>query len=199
MDSTYRLDDPDKLASGVALVQRELNEIASRAINALRSDACPHTVTPRPLRNSRRPSSRSWRKARSTVLELTPSTAARSLAGGMRSPGPASPSAIARRRWPATCSCNGAGLVGSTWISKMVIPTLSPYRGTGRPHWPRGRRISRPVTRQVHRLTPPPISASPQARLRTPMLGICRLLDFQRRPLRDLGWTPSRTSWGRCS
>ena len=44
------------------------------------------------------------RSERSTVFLLTPRTAARSCAGGRRSPGPASPSAIARRISAATCS-----------------------------------------------------------------------------------------------
>jgi hypothetical protein len=41
-------------------------------------------------------------EGRSTVFLFTPSTAARSLASGRRSPGPASPSAIARRISAAT-------------------------------------------------------------------------------------------------
>ena len=50
----------------------------------------------------RRPSSRRMRRARSTVFELTASTAARSLAGGKRSPGEASPAAMAWRISAAT-------------------------------------------------------------------------------------------------
>jgi hypothetical protein len=57
----------------------------------------PATVMPRPRRKSSKPSSRSSRSARSTVFVFTPRTAARSLAGGSRSPGVASPFAIARR------------------------------------------------------------------------------------------------------
>src|SRR5690606_24614514 len=67
------------------------------------------TRMPRPRRNSRTPSSRSSRRARRTVLGLTSSWAAISLAGGTRSPGARSPSATARRMPPASCSCSGAG------------------------------------------------------------------------------------------
>jgi hypothetical protein len=75
----------------------------ARAITAPRS-AAPATEIPRPRRNSSNLSSRSIRSARSTVFVLTPRTAARSFAGGRRSPGFASPSAIARRISAATCS-----------------------------------------------------------------------------------------------
>ena len=64
----------------------------------------------RALRTLREEGLVEFRRGRNTVLALTPSTAARSRAGGSRSPGPASPSAIARRRAAATCSCNGTGL-----------------------------------------------------------------------------------------
>ena len=80
---------------------------------------------PRPRRNSSRPSSRSSRSARSTVLVLTPRTAARSFAGGRRSPGFASPSAIARRISPATCSYRSVGSALSTLTFSMVLVTLS--------------------------------------------------------------------------
>lgn len=90
------------------------------------SGASPTTVIPLPRRNSRSPSSRSWRRARRTVLEFTPSTAARSLAGGRRSPGPASPSAMARRISAATCSWSGVSSSKSTWTVFMVISKLAP-------------------------------------------------------------------------
>ena len=67
------------------------------------------TVIPRPRRKSRSPSSRNARNARSTVFVFTARTAARSRAGGSRSPGLASPSAIARRISAATCSCRSSG------------------------------------------------------------------------------------------
>ncbi len=80
---------------------------------------------PRPRRNSSRPSSRSSRSERSTVFVFTPRTAARSLAGGRRSPGFASPSAIARRISPATCSYRSVGSPLSTLTFSMVLVTLS--------------------------------------------------------------------------
>ena len=80
---------------------------------------------PRPRRNSSSPSSRSSRSERSTVLVLTPRTAARSFAGGRRSPGFASPSAIARRISPATCSYRSVGSPLSTLTFSMVLVTLS--------------------------------------------------------------------------
>src|SRR5436309_81231 len=56
----------------------------------LRRGASAAIVTPRPRRNSRTPSSLRSRRARSTVLWLTFNTAARSRAGGRRSPAAAS-------------------------------------------------------------------------------------------------------------
>ena len=64
--------------------------------------AVPVTVMPLPRPNSTRPSSRSMCMARNTVFLFTPRTAAMSLARGERSPGPASPSAMARRISAAT-------------------------------------------------------------------------------------------------
>ncbi len=85
----------------------------------------PVTEMPRPRRNSSSPSSRSSRRERSTVFVLTPRTAARSFAGGRRSPGFASPSAIARRISPATCSYRSVGSVRSTLTSSMVLVTIA--------------------------------------------------------------------------
>jgi hypothetical protein len=86
---------------------------------------------PRPRWNSRRPSSRSWRSARRTVLVLTPRTAARSRAGGSRSPGTASPSAIARRMSAATWSCRSAGSVRSTLTFNIMLVTIVPMTHDG--------------------------------------------------------------------
>ncbi len=72
------------------------------------------TVTARPRPISMSPSSRSSRSARRTVLRLTPRTAARSQAWGMRCPDSASPSAIARRIAAATCSCSRVGSLRSS-------------------------------------------------------------------------------------
>src|SRR5919106_4537198 len=85
----------------------------------------PATVMPRPRRNSSRPSSRSWRSARKTVFRLTSRTAARSRAGGSRSPGFASPSAITRRISAATCSCRSVGSARSTLTRNMVPVKLA--------------------------------------------------------------------------
>ena len=62
------------------------------------------TVTPCPCENCNRPSSLSVWSDLNTVFELTPSTAAKSRAGGSREPGFASPSAMALRMAAATCS-----------------------------------------------------------------------------------------------
>src|SRR4051794_8270759 len=80
---------------------------------------------PRPRRNSSRPSSRSSRRERRTVFVLTPSTAARSLAGGSRSPGLASPSAMARRISAATCSCRSRALSRASLTCRMVLVTIA--------------------------------------------------------------------------
>jgi hypothetical protein len=57
----------------------------------------PTTRMPRPRVKSSNPSSRRTWSARITVFLLTPITAAMSMAGARRSPGDASPSAMARR------------------------------------------------------------------------------------------------------
>ena len=57
---------------------------------------------------------------------LTPSTVARSLASGIRSPGLASPSAMARRISAATCSKSGSELDGSILTSFIVLLSLAP-------------------------------------------------------------------------
>src|SRR5829696_1886311 len=85
----------------------------------------PTTVIPRPRRNSSSPSSRRRRSARSTVFVLTPSTAARSRAGGRRSPGFASPSAIARRISPATCSWSSVRSWRSTLTPIMMLAIVA--------------------------------------------------------------------------
>ena len=54
-------------------------------------------------------------------VRVTPSTAARSLAGGSRSPGLASPSAMARRISPATCSWRSVGSDSLTLTKLMVL------------------------------------------------------------------------------
>ena len=61
------------------------------------------------------------RSARSTVLVFTSRTAARSRAGGNRSPGHASPEARARRISPATWSCSATASVRSTLTSIIVL------------------------------------------------------------------------------
>src|SRR4029079_12580152 len=65
------------------------------------------------------------RSERSTVFVLTPRTAARSRAGGRRSPGFASPSAIARRISAATCSKSSVGSCLSILTLSIVLFTLS--------------------------------------------------------------------------
>src|SRR5436190_2879487 len=85
----------------------------------------PVTVMPRPRRNSSRPSSRSSRSARSTVFVFTPSTVARSFAGGKRSPGFASPSLIARRISAATCLCSSRDSLRSTLTPLMVLARIA--------------------------------------------------------------------------
>ena len=101
------------------------NSSRARTMTAVRSGV-PATVTPRPRRNSKSPSSRNRRKARKTVLELTCRTAAKSLAGGNRSPGDASPSAIARRISAATCSWSASGSVRSTLTREMMLFSIAP-------------------------------------------------------------------------
>ena len=81
------LDDAGQLVRTVALAAGELDQLRARATTAPRSGE-PVTVIPLPRRNSSRPSSRSSRSARRTVSVFTPSSAARSFAGGSRSPGP---------------------------------------------------------------------------------------------------------------
>src|ERR1700733_11231165 len=85
----------------------------------------PVTRIARPRPISTRPPSRRSRSARRTVLLLTPSTVARSRACGMRSPGPASPSLMARRISAATCSCRGVGSSRSTASSASPAPSSS--------------------------------------------------------------------------
>lgn len=77
---------------------------------------------PRPRRNSRSPSSRRIRSARNTVFVFTtPSTAARSRAGGRRSPGFASSSAMARRISAATCSWRASRSETSTFLTALMM------------------------------------------------------------------------------
>jgi hypothetical protein len=97
------LDDLDECVGAVAVLAGVVDEFAGFWRTVPRSGV-PATEMPRPRRNSRSPSSRSSRRARSTVLVLTSRMAARSLAGGRRSPGLASPLAMARRISAATCS-----------------------------------------------------------------------------------------------
>ena len=105
--------------------ERTLRSSRTCAITAPDSGV-PATVIPRPRRNSSSPSSRSCRSARRTVFVLTPSTAARSRAGGSRSPGLASPSAIARRISAATCSCSPVGSSRSILTPSMVLAIVAP-------------------------------------------------------------------------
>jgi hypothetical protein len=63
------------------------------------------------------------------VLALTPSSAARSFACGIRSPGPASPSAMARRIAPATCSCSSVGSLRSSRSSPRSTSAEDSSRG----------------------------------------------------------------------
>src|ERR1022692_554217 len=109
--------------------QRLASATSSRAFSttALRPGPTPLPVPPRPRRNSTSPSSRNVRRPRNTVLALTPSTAARSRAGGSRSPAAASPLAIARRIAAATCSCSGTGLPWSISMIGLVLLTLASY------------------------------------------------------------------------
>src|SRR6185437_9633011 len=126
------------------------------ATTTLRCGPVPVTDTPRPRRNSTSPSSRSVRSARNTVLALTPSTAARSRAGGSRSPATASPSAIARRIAAATCSCSGTGLEWSIPTVGLVLLTLALYQ-TSRTH--------RQKTKNgPQRQAPPAIAVNPPPR-----------------------------------
>src|SRR4051794_8081696 len=85
---------------------------------------------PRPRRNSRSPSSRSCLSARKTVFRLTSSSAARSRAGGRRSPGCASPSAIARLISAATCSCRSVDSARSMLTRNMVLAIIALLMGT---------------------------------------------------------------------
>ena len=96
------LDDVDNLGTLVPVLASEIQELVRLATSAPRAGV-PLTRTPCPRRNSSSPSSRSMRRARSTVFVLMPMTAARSRAGGSRSPGCASLSAIARRICAAAC------------------------------------------------------------------------------------------------
>jgi len=89
-------DHRDQLIWSIACCLANLTSSFTFAKTAPRCGV-PATVMPRPRRNSSSPSSRNRRRARRTVFVLTPRTVARSLASGMRSPGRASPSAIARR------------------------------------------------------------------------------------------------------
>ena len=93
----------------------------------------PLTRTPSPRRNSSKPSSRKARNARSTVLVFTPMTAARSRAGGRRSPGFASPSAIALRICAATWSCRGVGSWWSSLAVSIVLIIIAPYSSSDSP------------------------------------------------------------------
>ena len=97
----------------------------SQMLGSLDAASVPETEMPRPRRNSRSPSSRNRRSERSTVLVFTPRMAARSLAGGRRSPGFASPSAIARRISAATCSYRSVGSPLSTLTLIMTLVILA--------------------------------------------------------------------------
>src|SRR5436190_22938410 len=66
------------------------------------------------------------RSARRAVLALTPITAARSRAGGSRSPGMASPSAIARRISAATWSWSATEFSRLTLTGNMVPVIIAP-------------------------------------------------------------------------
>jgi hypothetical protein len=96
-------DDLDQFVDAVAVVAGEVDELSgSLDDGATLGRSCDRDPMPAPeLEQSFVAEHRS---ERSTVLVLTPRTAARSLAGGRRSPGLASPSAIARRISAATCS-----------------------------------------------------------------------------------------------
>ena len=78
-------DDAGDFLRLVTLLSGEADELPGTATTAPRSGV-PATWMPRPRLNSSSPSSRSRRSARRTVFVLTPSTAARSRAGGSRSP-----------------------------------------------------------------------------------------------------------------
>src|ERR1700691_1330719 len=86
----------------------------------------PATTMARPRPISSKPSALRIGRARSTVLVFTRRTAARSLAWGIRSPGPASPSAIARRISAATCSWR---YVGSARSTAPRVRFVSSYSG----------------------------------------------------------------------
>jgi hypothetical protein len=67
---------------------------------------------------------------------LTPRTAARSRAGGSRSPGFASPSAIARRISAATWSWRSTGSSRFTWTRSMVLVIVASIRKAASPRLP---------------------------------------------------------------
>jgi hypothetical protein len=99
--SGQALDELDDFVAPEAVVAGEFEEVPG--LGQHRSSlGVPATLMPRPRRNSSRPSSLSMCSARRTVFLFTPSTAAKSLARGRRSPGLASPSAMARRIRAAT-------------------------------------------------------------------------------------------------
>jgi hypothetical protein len=95
-------DDLDQLVETVTLAAGEVDEFPCPLDDGA-AFGRSRDRDPMPAAELSSPSSRSTRSERSTVLVLTPRTAARSLAGGRRSPGFASPSAIARRISAATC------------------------------------------------------------------------------------------------
>ena len=97
------LDDLHQLVDPVALSTGELDELL-RPLDDGASLGRPRDRDAAPAPELEQALVAQDRSARSTVFVLTPRTAARSFAGGSRSPGFASPSAIARRISPATCS-----------------------------------------------------------------------------------------------
>jgi hypothetical protein len=95
------LDHLDEFVDGVSLSASELDQLPDLLDDGA-AFGCSGDGDSASASSSSSPSSWSSRSERRTVLVLTPSTVARSRAGGSRSPGLASPSAIARRIWAAT-------------------------------------------------------------------------------------------------
>ena len=107
------LEQRHQVVAPVPVAQAELDELADLLddLGPLGHAGNPDGTAPPHLQQ---PSSRSTRRALRTVLVFTPSTAARSFACGILSPGRASPWATALRSSNATCWCRRAGSLRST-------------------------------------------------------------------------------------
>ena len=118
-------DDRDEPGTPVAVAPGELHQFAGAGQDRAPVRG-PDDGDPPPAAELQQPSSRSRRSARSTVLLFTFSTAARSRAGGSRSPGRTSPSAMARRISAHTWSWRGSRSPRSTLTASMVPVRLAP-------------------------------------------------------------------------